>query len=163
ERLAVARHHGGVERLHPAAGVVDVVLALHPVAGEVEQVRQRVAERAGPAVGGVEDAGRVGRDELDLHPLALAELDPAVVRTGPGSQPRWSPKLRNPGGATSARATAGWAGRCRTRRWATCSGGMPAARASRIANELAYSPRPGWLERSTGGSAIEIAGRSPDC
>ena len=55
-----------------AAGVVDVVLALDLVAGELEQPRERVA------VGGVAAArrgqrpGRVGGDELDEDPLGLA-------------------------------------------------------------------------------------------
>ena len=69
----VAPAHAGGDRLgeapHLASGVVDVVLALDRVAGQVQGPGQRVAERGAPATRRGERAGRVRRDELHQHPL----------------------------------------------------------------------------------------------
>ena len=68
----LARHPRGDRRREAvdlAAEVVDVVLALDLVAGELEQPRQRVAVGRVPAARGGQRAGRVGGDELDQDPL----------------------------------------------------------------------------------------------
>ena len=71
-RLLAAPHRvdRGAEPIHLAARVVVVVLALHRVAGELEQARDRVAVRTVSPVRDVERPGRVGRDHLHLHTLA---------------------------------------------------------------------------------------------
>lgn len=70
ELLAVARLDRPREVVHLRAGVVDVVLARHFVAREVEHVAQRVADGRAAGMAQVQAAGRVGADELDLHALA---------------------------------------------------------------------------------------------
>ena len=65
--------HAAAERADLPAGVVDVVLAGDLVAAALQQPAERVAVGGEPAVADVDRAGGVGRDELDLHPLAGAE------------------------------------------------------------------------------------------
>ena len=67
---ARARLHRERELLDLRAGVVVVELARDLVALRLEQRRDRVAERRLAAVADVQRAGRIGRDELDLHLLA---------------------------------------------------------------------------------------------
>ena len=75
QELEVGRLDAGPELLDLVAGVVEVVLALDLVAGGGEQVGQGVAHRRQAGVADVQGAGRVGRDELDVDPLAVAEVD----------------------------------------------------------------------------------------
>ena len=70
QRLAVAQMRRAGERVDLAAGVVDVVLARHCMAGEFEQPRQRIAHHRAAAMAHVHRPGRVGRDVLDIDPLA---------------------------------------------------------------------------------------------
>jgi hypothetical protein len=63
-----------------APAVVEVVLALDRVARELQDARERVAERRVAARGGRERAGRVGRDELHLHALAAVARPEALAR-----------------------------------------------------------------------------------
>ena len=79
QRLAVAQIGRAGERVDLRAGVVDVVFARHLVAGELQQVGERIAEHGAAAVADVHRAGRVGRDVLDVDPLAAAEIGAAVV------------------------------------------------------------------------------------
>ena len=67
------------------AGVVDVVLAADLVAGAVEHPGQGVAVAAPPAVADVDGPGRVGRDELDLDPFAVARCRGGRSRPRPRS------------------------------------------------------------------------------
>src|SRR5262249_62376370 len=69
----------GPELLHLRAGVVVVVLPLHPVAGELEQPCDRVAIRAVARRGDGDRARRVRGDHLDLNPLALRGFAGAEV------------------------------------------------------------------------------------
>ena len=69
--IARAGAHGGAELRDLRAGVVEVVLAHDLVAGQFEQPRQRVAVGRVAAARRGQRAGRVGRDELDVDPLAL--------------------------------------------------------------------------------------------
>ena len=64
--------------------VVDVVLALGLVAGELEQPGQRVAQDRAPPVADVQWPRRVHAQELDLKPLAPAEVGRAVARAARG-------------------------------------------------------------------------------
>ena len=71
-QLVVAQPHRHRQDVHLAAGVVDVVLALHGVAGGIEQVGDAGAVGRAAAVADVQRAVRVGRDELDGHRLAAS-------------------------------------------------------------------------------------------
>ena len=62
-----------------SAGVVDVVLAADLVSGAGQHPGQGVAVTAPPAVAHMDGAGRVGRDELDLHPFAMADVRSGVA------------------------------------------------------------------------------------
>ncbi|MPM98877.1 hypothetical protein SDC9_146067 [bioreactor metagenome] len=68
----VAQPGRQAEDVHLPAGVIDVVLAGDVPAGEGQQARQRGAVGGAAAVADVQRAGRVGRDELDLHLLPAA-------------------------------------------------------------------------------------------
>ena len=57
---------------HLHAVVVEVVLAVHDVAAALEDVAQRVAVRRPASAAGMQRAGGVGRDELDVHPRSPA-------------------------------------------------------------------------------------------
>src|SRR5919198_6575580 len=69
EELAVADRDGAAERLELRPGVLDVVLARHLRARELEHGRQHVAERSAARVRDGERARRIRRDEFDLQPL----------------------------------------------------------------------------------------------
>ena len=98
ERLQVAGEQGAPEQLRLRAGVVDVVLALHVVAGGVEHGGQRVAEHRASPVADLQRPGRVGGDEFDLHLRAAALVSASPVRTGRGGlgQPLPLPLRREP-------------------------------------------------------------------
>ena len=66
KRLAVAQVGGAGERVDLGAGVVDVVFARHLVAGELQQIAERIAEHGAAAVADMDGPRRVGRDELDV-------------------------------------------------------------------------------------------------
>ena len=80
QRLAVAQVGRARQRVDLGAGVVDVVLARHVVAGEREQIGERIAEHRAAAVADVHGTGRIGRHVLDVDPLALAEIGAAIGR-----------------------------------------------------------------------------------
>ncbi len=97
ERLAVAQERGTRQHIDLGAGIVDVVLARHPEAGEGQQIGQRVAEHRAAAVADMHRAGRVGRDVFDVDRLAGADGALAVIRAGRGSRrpaPRATPTDR---------------------------------------------------------------------
>ena len=76
------------EQPHLRAVVVDVVLALDLVAGELEQARERVADRGAARRRDRHRPGRVRADELDEHPLAAAAAAEVVAlgdRVGDGA------------------------------------------------------------------------------
>ena len=78
----VAGANGFTENPHLPAGVVEVVLALHPIAAGFQQTRNAVAEHSLTTVAQGERAGRIGRDEFDLHPAIRAGVTVAVPRSG---------------------------------------------------------------------------------
>ena len=80
ERLAVAQEGRAGEHVDLRAGVVDVVLARHLVAGEGEERGERIAEHGAAAVADMHRPGRVGRHvlDVDLLPRAL----PAAAEAG---------------------------------------------------------------------------------
>ena len=71
--LEVTQPHAQREDVHLAAGVVDVVLALHVESGRFEDVGDACAVRGTPAVSDVQRAGGVRGDELHLDAPAIAE------------------------------------------------------------------------------------------
>ena len=79
ERLAVAEERRLGERLDLAAGVVDVVLARHVVAGVGHQRGERIAEHGAAGMADVHRAGGVGGDVLDVDLLALADVGAAEI------------------------------------------------------------------------------------
>ena len=88
-QFVVAHPHRHREDVHLPAGVVDVVLALHGVAGGLEQGRDGGAVGRAAAVADVQRAVRVGRDEFDRHrfqrarfaaPISLALVEHAADR-----------------------------------------------------------------------------------
>ena len=72
-------HHRLSEHLDLVAGVVDVEFAGYLVAGEVEEVGNRVADGGLPSVGDVERSGGVGRAVFDQHLPPRAHRRAAVV------------------------------------------------------------------------------------
>ncbi len=74
-----AGQQAGAERADLASGVVDVVLAADVVAGAGQHPGEGVAVAAPPAVADMDGAGGIGRDELDLHPLAVTDVGPGVA------------------------------------------------------------------------------------
>src|SRR5690606_27169154 len=74
-----AGQDGLAEAADLPAGVVHVVLAGDLVAAALAQPAERVAVGGAPAVAGVDRPGRVGRDELDLDSLAVAEVVAGVA------------------------------------------------------------------------------------
>ena len=79
--LQVARLHRRREQIHLQARVVEVVLALHDLAGGLQRPGQRVAQRRVPRVSDVQRPGGVRADELHLH--AAARGLGAAVRVAP--------------------------------------------------------------------------------
>ncbi len=67
--------------MHLPAGIVDVVFSLHFEANEVQQVRQRRAEGRAAPMADVQRTGRIGGDEFDLDPVAVAEFAGAEALT----------------------------------------------------------------------------------
>ena len=85
ERLAVAQVGRAREHVDLRAGIVDVVFARDLVAGEVEQVGERIAEHRAAAMADMHRAGRVGRDVFDIDRLAAGGAA-AVTRRRPRSR-----------------------------------------------------------------------------
>ena len=92
--VAVLRHRLGppcraaresANSSHLPAPVVDVVLPVDLVAAPLEDAAQGVAVGRPPAAAGVERAGGVGADELDVDPLAAAQVVAGVARRRPPS------------------------------------------------------------------------------
>ena len=76
--LQVPGFQRGPELVDLVAGVVDVELPLHGVAGGLQHRGQGVPQHPAPGVADVHGPGGVGRDELHQHPLALAHLAATV-------------------------------------------------------------------------------------
>ena len=81
-QLEVAQPGRGTEDMHLPAGVVDVILALHRVAGVLQQVGERGAVGGTAAVTDVQRPGGIGGNEFDLDAAALPELTAAEAITG---------------------------------------------------------------------------------
>ena len=85
QQLEIAQPDADREDVHLPAGIVDVVLAVHVVAGGLEQVGERRADRRPAAVADVQRAGRIRRHELDDHlaaarrPCSRRSAAPSVV------------------------------------------------------------------------------------
>ncbi len=88
ERLTIARQDREAEIFHLIAGVVDVIFALDIKAGGFVQARQYVANHRDPAVTDVERTSRIDAGELDLHTLAVAEIESPILSTGKRAQLR---------------------------------------------------------------------------
>ena len=78
--LAVAQKRRARQGIDLAAGIVDVVLARHVVAGEGQQIRQRIAEGCPATVAHVQGTRRVHRDIFHVHAVAAAKADAPVAR-----------------------------------------------------------------------------------
>ena len=74
ERLPVAQECRACENVDLPAGVVDVVFARNLVAGEREEIGERIAEHCAPAMADVHRPRRVGGHVLDVDLLAAAEI-----------------------------------------------------------------------------------------
>ena len=81
QRLAVAQEGRAGEDVDLRARIVDVVFAGHLVAGEGQELSERVAEHRAAAVAHMHRAGRVGGDEFHVHRHARAL--PAAGRSRP--------------------------------------------------------------------------------
>ena len=73
QQFKVTQPAGERQNVHLASGVVDVVFARHVPAGKRQQARQARAVGGAAAMTDVQGAGRIGRDEFDLHFLLLTE------------------------------------------------------------------------------------------
>ncbi len=74
----VAGQQAPAEGTDLAAGVVHVVLAADHMAAPGEHTGQSVAVASPPAVADVDGPGRIGRDELDLYLLPVADIGAGV-------------------------------------------------------------------------------------
>ena len=165
QRLAVAQEGRAGEHVDLGAGIVDVVFARHLVAGEGQQVGERIAEHGAAAMADVHRPGRIGRDVLDVDRLAVAEVAAAiggagrqdVARSRPARASGSSVMLRKPGPATStcakpARPRA-WPRASRRCRAASCAAGL----ASTMAALQARSP---WVGIRVGSTSTPARSRS---
>ncbi len=82
DRLAIAVIDRAGQRIDLGAGIVDVILTVHRKASLGEQCRERVADDGAAAMADMHRPGRVGRDKLDIDPLAAADRRIAIGRPG---------------------------------------------------------------------------------
>ena len=80
ERFEVAQERRASEHVDLSAGVVDVVFAGDVIAGEGEQIGERVAEHGATAMADMHRAGRIGRHVLDIDLVAAADRAAAIGR-----------------------------------------------------------------------------------
>jgi hypothetical protein len=142
--------HG--EDVHLAAGIVDVVLARHLVAGEGQQRRQAGAVGGAAAVADMQRAGGIGGNEFDLqaarHPAVAGRAAPEVAAGGEhgghhrGARRGRQREVDEAGAGDLGADHVGRHGSSRTRRSATWRGLVFSSRASCMARLLAKSP---WL------------------
>ena len=92
ELLQVAHRQTFAELLDLVAGVVDIELAGHIVAGPVQHSGQTVAQRAAAGVAHVHGTGGVGRNELHVVLCALAVVGAAILLVGAGTQHNTCPE-----------------------------------------------------------------------
>ena len=147
-----------------AALVVEVVLALDRVAGEREDPPERVAVGGVAAARGGQRAGRVGRDELEVHALGRARASGRRRRRrrrGPSRRPPRTRRRRGTGsGSRGPRPRRG-----RARRRGARRARRPGARRRRAAarrrrarararrSSRSRRGRPAWAARASGASA----------
>ena len=86
ELLQVAHSQTFAELLDLVAGIVDIKLAGHIVAGPVQHSGQTVAQSAAAGIAHVPGAGGVGRNELHVVLCALAVVGAAILLVGAGTQ-----------------------------------------------------------------------------
>ena len=130
---------------------------------------ERVAQHGVAAMADGERPGRIGREKLDLHLAARADLRaPEALSLGGGAaqlampEPGAIRKLINPGPATLTSATSGGSSRLARMISAIARGGFFSARAITSAALLAASPWAGSLGASTlaaAGGAVVVARR----
>ena len=145
--------------LHLGAAVVEVVLAVHVVARCARARAKRVAVGRPPAVAGVERAGGVGGDELDVD-----RRDPRRGRGGRSRRPRLDDVAEHvvqPGRPQAEVHEAGPGDLDGRRRGAaaSASGARPAAPPAREGCGRRPSPRRG-RRSTTSRRARRLAGRS---
>ena len=70
----VAQPGGGTENMHLPAGIVDVVLSLHVVADEAQQIGQGGAIGGAATMTDVQRPGGIGRNEFDLDVTTLSDM-----------------------------------------------------------------------------------------
>ncbi len=73
---------GGTKVVHLHAAVVDVELAGDLGSGSSENPAEGVSDRRPTGVAEVQRPGRVGRDELEVHPLAVQGVGVSVLGAG---------------------------------------------------------------------------------
>ncbi len=79
QRLAVAQEGRACQHVDLGAGIVDVIFARHLVAGESEQIGERVAEHGAAAMADMHRAGGIGADIFDIDLFAGPEAATAVI------------------------------------------------------------------------------------
>ena len=79
QRLAVTQVHRARQDIDLGAGIVDVIFARDGIAGEGQQIGERVAEDRAAAVPDMHRPGRIGRDVFDIDLLALTRVAAAVI------------------------------------------------------------------------------------
>ena len=88
QRLAVAQVGGAGERVDLRARVVDIVLPHHPMARELQQAGERVADHCAAAMTHVHRPGRVGGDIFDVDRRARARVGAAIFAALLVNQPQ---------------------------------------------------------------------------
>ena len=81
-RFLVAQVDRAGQHIDLRAAIVDVVLARHVVAREIQQAGQRIAKDGAAGVTHVQRPRRVRRDVFHVHPLACPQGGAAEVRAG---------------------------------------------------------------------------------
>ena len=81
QQFEIARFHRSGQVIDLIAGIIDVKLFLHIIAGCLHQIGQRTAECRAAAMTHMQRSGRIGADKLDLDFLPLSGGGIAICLT----------------------------------------------------------------------------------
>ncbi len=79
QSLAIAQECRAREHVHLPAAIVDVIFARGLVAGEIEEIGERIAKDGAARMADMDRTGRVRGDVLDIHGFARANIATAVI------------------------------------------------------------------------------------